>query len=129
MQNQFASQMATRTNPELLKILNEQRNDYQPEPIIAAEEEFAKRNLTNNEVAAAKSKIETERNFDEKRASEPLDPGMKIACAMFPGVLQIIYSKIYIAEGYDRKARELVRWTIYGFSFYFGLVILMMMFS
>ncbi len=129
MPNQFTEQMSKRTNVELLKILNEQRNDYQPEAITAAEEELGKRNLSNEQVATAKEELEAKRQFDEKRANEPLGAGWKILTAMFPGLIQIIFSGTFKADGYDRKARELVRWTLYGFIFYVGLVILIMIFT
>jgi hypothetical protein len=36
-----------------------------------------------------------------------------------------MFSGTYKADGYDRKAKQLVRWTLYGFGFYFGFIILM----
>jgi len=109
MTNQFTEQMSKRTNAELLKILNEQHNDYQPEAISAAEAELARRNLTHEQVTTAKQEMETKNQFDERRANEPLGTGWKILTAIFPGVLQIIFSGTFKADGYDKKARELVR--------------------
>ena len=72
MTNNFPDQMSKRTDVELLRILNEQRNDYNPEAIIAAEEELAKRNLSQEQVITAKQELETKKQFDEKRANDPL---------------------------------------------------------
>ena len=125
MVNQFTEQMSKRTNSELLKILNEQRNDYQPEAITAAEEEFSKRNLSQVQVTFAKQELETKKQFDEKRANEPLGVGWKILTAIFPGIIQIIFSGTFKADGYDRKAKELVKWTLYGIGAYIALIIIL----
>jgi hypothetical protein len=45
MKNQFSDAMSKRSDSDLLKIVTEQRNDFQPEAIIAAEEEIDKRKL------------------------------------------------------------------------------------
>ena len=126
MANQFTDQMSRRTDAELLKIVIDQRNDYQPEALLAAEEELARRNLSPEQVSSAKEELERKKTFDEKRANEPLDMSLKILTAIFPGILQIILSGTYKVEGYDRKARELVRWTLYGFGFYFSFVMLLL---
>lgn len=44
-QNQFLEQMSKITDEELIKIIKEQRHEYQPEAVSAAEFEIAKRNL------------------------------------------------------------------------------------
>jgi len=67
--------------------------------------------------------------FDESRANAPLGSGWKILSAMFTGLILIVLSGIFKADGYDRKARELFRWTIYGFCFYFGLILLILVLS
>ena len=127
MANQFTEQMSKRTNAELIKIVNEQRNDYQPEAVTAAEEELTKRNLSQTQLSTAKQELEQKKQFDENRANEPLAMGLKILTAFFPGLIMIIFSGGYKADGYDRKAKELVRWTFYGFGFYIALIILIML--
>jgi len=130
MPNEFTEQMSKRTNAELLRILNVERNDFKAEAVIAAEEELVKRNLTSEQVELAKEEGETSQQFFENKANEPLRLIWKILTAIFPGVIpQLIVFGILKADGYHRKARELVRWTFYGFAFYFGVVLLIMMFT
>jgi hypothetical protein len=40
----------------------------------------------------------------------------------------LVLAGTYKADGYDRKANEAWRWTFYGFGFYFGIVLLAMVF-
>ena len=50
MDKNFEKTMTKRTDAELIKIVNEQRNDYQPEAIEAAELEIKNRNLTFEQI-------------------------------------------------------------------------------
>lgn len=127
MSNEFSKQMSKRTNAELIKILHEHRKEYQPEAIIAAETEFNARNLTNEQISDANDELESKRKEDRLKANEPLEIRWKIRTALFPGILQLFYSKTFINEGYERKAKELVRWTMYGFIFYFCLIFIIML--
>jgi len=67
MTNEFIDIMAKRSDTELLEILSKYRNDYQPDAIIAAENECAKRNLTCDYVEIAKYQSqETAKNMKIK---------------------------------------------------------------
>ncbi len=47
MDNEFASIMASRSDAELLRIVNELKDDYQLEAVEAAEIEIKKTDLSN----------------------------------------------------------------------------------
>ena len=68
--------------------------------------------ISKNSIAYEKSNIK-------------LDIVWKVLTLIFPGILQLLIAGTFRADGYDRKAKELSQWTIYGFIFYFGLAILM----
>ena len=124
MENKFEVIMSQRSDADLLKILNEQRNDYQPEAVIAAEIEFKKRNLNEQQIQTATIELETDKKIVSDKANEKLGGGWKTMAFIFPGLLLIIFSGTFKADGYDRKAKELVKWTLFGFGFYFGLALL-----
>lgn len=124
MQFDFAKTMKQASNAELIKIVTASRNDYQKDAIIAAEAELAIRNLTSSQVEEAKSHILIQQQMDTFKANTPLDVHWKILTFIFPAFLQLILSGIFKSEGYDRKANELVKWTLYGFAFYIGIIIL-----
>jgi hypothetical protein len=125
-ENKFTEVMSVRTDAELIKILIEHRNDYQPEAIEAAEIEFKKRNLSESEINLAKEENKVKKQIDEERANKKLDTVWKGLTFIFPGILQLLIAGTFRADGFDRKAKELSKWTLYGFGFYFGLVILIM---
>jgi hypothetical protein len=126
MDNKFTSTMTQRTVAELLKIVNEQRNDYQPEALEAAELELKNRNLTIERVQEAIQENETKKQIKTEKANVKLSGGWKVLTFIFPGLIQIIFAGTFKADGYDRKASELTKWTLFGFGFYVGLVILIM---
>ena len=88
--------------------------------------ELAKRNLSFERIEKAKKENEIKAQVASEKANRKLEPGWKILIFIFPGIIQIIFAGTFKADGYDRKARELTKWTLYGFGFYFGLVLLFM---
>ena len=118
--------MTQRTDAELLKIVNEQRNDYQTEALEAAELELKNRNLSIERVQEAIQENETKKQIETDKANVKLSGIWKVLTFIFPGLIQVIFAGTFKADGYDRKASELTKWTLYGFGFYLGLVILIM---
>jgi hypothetical protein len=125
MENDFHEVMRKRSDAELLEILTKYRNDYQADAIIAAETELAKRNLTLNQVELAKQKIQQKDKRNEEKANAPLDIHWKVLTCIFPGIINIIIGGTFKADGYHRKFKELIKWTLYGVGFYVGLLILL----
>jgi hypothetical protein len=126
MENEFDEVMRKRTDADLVKIVNGPADDYQPAALEAAKREFEKRNLTETEIISVKQEILQQHEIDEKKANTPLGAGLKVLAFVFPGILLLMLSGLFKAEGYGRKAREMVRWTLYGFAAYFGLIITIM---
>ena len=124
MTNNFEDVMSKRTDADLLKIVTGPADDYQPAALEAAKKEFAKRNLSADQLATVMQENEQDQKLKDDKANQPLGTGWKVLTFIFPGLIQIIFSGTFKADGYDRKAKELVRWTIYGFGFYVGLVVL-----
>jgi len=124
MENQFTNVMSQRTDAELLKIVNEHRKDYQPDAVEAAEKELRNRNLNTQQIQEASKENVIKHKIDSEKANTKLGGGWKTLAFIFPGIILIIFSGIFKADGYERKARELTNWTLYGFGFYIGFVIL-----
>jgi hypothetical protein len=127
MENEFDAVMAQRTDAELVAILNSNPGDYQPAAMEAAKRVFNSRNLSQEQVATAKQEIEQNQLRDEAKANEPLFIGIKILAFIFPGILVLMFAGTYKADGYDKKAKELTKWTLLGFGFYFGFALLIVL--
>ena len=124
MTNEFIDVMTKKSDAELVEILTKYRNDYQPDAIIAAEKEFKKRNLTVDQVKTAEQEIQQKDKRIEDKANAPLDTHWRVLACILPGIIHIIIGGSFKADGYDRKFRELVKWSLYGIGFYIGLFLL-----
>ncbi|GAA4105016.1 hypothetical protein [Mucilaginibacter panaciglaebae] len=124
MSNQFEAVMAKRTDAELLSVINSPVGDYQPLAVEAAKREFEKRNLSNDQISAAKTEIKQKEQNLETKANEPLNIVAKIFAFLFPGFLMLLFAVTYKADGYIRKYRESVRWTLYGLCFYIAFIVI-----
>lgn len=129
MENEFDGVMQKRSDADLLKILNGPADDYQPDALEAAKREFEKRNLSETQIATVEQEILVEKEIDETKANAPLGTPVKILAFILPGIPLLLLSGIFKADGLDRKAKEMVRWTLYGFGFYVGLMILITVLS
>jgi hypothetical protein len=129
MIDNFEEVMAKRTDSELAKIVAGPEGNYQSAALDAARKEFDKRNLSTELLVSAKQEFERDQKLMDHRSGIPLGTDLKVLTFMFPGIIQIILSGKLKDDGYDRKASELSRWTLYGFGFYVGLFILISILS
>jgi hypothetical protein len=128
MENDFTSIMLKRSNIELFKIINSSEGDYQEAALTAAINEYQKRNLSSEQINSVEKTIEIQNKVETEKANMPLGTGLKILTFILPALFQIILSGTYKADGYDRKAKELVKFTLYGFCFYGVLILLVLIF-
>ena len=125
MQFDFNQAMKNSSDEELIQIVVYERDNYQEAAIKAAEIELEKRNLNQTDIYSAQDAIEAKYEQQLIKAEIPLDTHWKILTFIFPGILQIILSGTFKSEGYDRKASELVKWTLFGFGFYVLVILIL----
>lgn len=125
MNNEFEEVMSKRTDAQLLQIINSSPDDYQPLALEAAYSEFTKRNLSNEQLSLAEDEIKQKQDLDDTKSNAPLGVILKIFAFVFPGLLMVLFSGTFKADGYNRKAKEMLRWTLYGLCFYVSVVIIM----
>lgn len=125
MSNNFDERMAKQSDEALIKIVTGPDDVYQPEAMEAAKREFQKRNLSAEKIEETKVKLKEVEKVKDHKAKLPLALGWRLLAFFFPGVLILFLSGLLKTEGYEKKAQDLATWTIYGFGFYLGLVILM----
>lgn len=129
MENKFTSLMVQLSDSELLKVVTIARNDYQPEAIEAAEIELKNRNMSVQQTEEIERENESLEQIKIEKSNKGLGFTLKVLSFFFPGIIPILFSRVFKADGYDRKARELVKCTFYGFGFYLGIVILIVILS
>jgi hypothetical protein len=123
MNPDFTKSMQRATDEELVSILTTDRDEYQEAAIEAAEIELAVRNLSSDVISFAREKSKADKAIKTTKAEAPLDDHWKVLSFFFPGILQLIISGMLVGQGYDRKARELSRWTVIGLCAYVLLFI------
>jgi len=112
--NKFANAMANRSYAELLEIVGILRNDYQPEAILAAEEELKNRKPPV-EIVETEAKKHIKKNEPiVDIANEPLEVYIKIWTFLIPHPNNFITISRLREEGYLRQAKEMQQWTFIG---------------
>lgn len=120
--NQFVTVMAGKDDVELIRIVASERNNYQPEAVIAAEEELKKRNVSVSMYQDFTSKveqlIETEKNAEEVKRKLPLQRWVKIVVFLLPFIVFVFIGIGLIMFGYQKRGKQLCKWTLLGLAFY-----------
>lgn len=129
MKNNYRDTMSNMSSKELLKIVEIEKDDYEPNAIKAAEQELFTRSLSQEELDLIRHEIHKEMLVANQRANESLGLGLRILAALIPGVIQLIISGFLNANGYHKKAKQLTKWTLLGLLFYIILVISIMAIS
>lgn len=123
MEFDFSAVMKKTSDTELIKIVTTDRSDYQEAALIAAEAELAVRNLNVSTVEAVKKNIEKEQKAAALKAETPLEVHWKMFAFIFPIIFLFIMAGLFKANGYERKSKELAKWTFFGLGFYLIIVV------
>lgn len=119
----FEKTMKEAPDAELIRIVITNRDEYQEAAIAAAEAELSQRNLSQEQLALLQIRQIGENTEKAYKAAIPLDIHWKILAFLFPGIFQLIIAGSFKANGYERKANEVGKWTFYGLFFYIALAI------
>lgn len=126
--NKFATVMGEKDDVELIRVVTSARNDYQPEAVIAAEEELKKRNVSASMYQEFTSKveklIEAEKNTEKIKRKLPLPGWIKVVAFLFPFLLFIVIGIGLAMFGYQKRGKELCKWTFLGLAFYLMIIML-----
>lgn len=127
--NPFSAVMAQKDDVELIRIVTAEKNDYQPEAIIAAEEEIKKRNISVSMYQDFAGKIETlieiENNREEIKRRLPLQNWIKVVAFLFPAFIFFIIGAALMMFGYQKRGKELCKWTLFGCLLYLLVIFIL----
>ena len=125
----FDKTMKQMSDAELIKITNTDRNGYQEAALLAAENELRQRKLSQEQISVAIEHNEQQQALVDAKANAPLEIQWKILAMIFPVLFQLIISGIFKGDGYHRKSRELLKWTLFGILLYIVLILSMKIFG
>lgn len=121
----FSRIMRSKSDEQLIEILTRFRNEFDPSAVEAAREEVIRRDLKHDHLVTVHANVDRKFEHAEAKAGLPLGTGWKVLSFLFPGVINLLAAAILKVDGFERKYRELKRWTLYGAAFYVALIILL----
>lgn len=100
--NKFSVVMSEKVDMELVRIVTSERADYQPEAVIAAEEELKRRNITpsmyQDYTKEVEKLIEVEKEKEVEKQRLPLSAWVKAIAFLFP--FPLIFGDNYSFNGW-----------------------------
>lgn len=129
MTNKYSIVMKSKPDEALVKIVFLERDFYDADAVVSVEAELKSRNLSDAYIDDLRNSWKEREELKKRKSIEPLGVGVKIWVFIFPILLNFIFAFIYKADGYDRKTKEVWKWTVYGLCFYLGLLLLMLLFA
>lgn len=124
MEFDFTQTMQNETDENLIKIVTIDRDNYQPPAVIAAEAELKKRNIGKEIFEGIKKEHEETRKIEIEKASMPLDNTTKIVAFFIPIGYRFLARPLR-RDGYEQKAADLVKWSLFGMAFYFLVIVIL----
>ncbi|TCJ15833.1 hypothetical protein EPD60_07690 [Flaviaesturariibacter flavus] len=124
MQFDFDATMKEAPDAELIRIVITNRHEYQEAAVSAARRELERRNLEPEALARIRRRHERDNHRKAYLAAVPLELHWKLLAFLLPGAFQFFIAGSFKMNGYDRKAAEVGRWTLYGLFFYVGIFLL-----
>lgn len=129
MNNKFIEVMQDKSSEELVFILNNQRDDYQPEAIDAIENVLKNRNLSEADLQIIRNAADLKKQEHSDKANIPLDTIQKILFFLFfYGVIPWAIAGTFKAKGFERKYKEAWKAMKWGFMVFVIIIGLLMIY-
>jgi len=112
MEFNFKKTMKETPGSELIRIIITNRDEYQEAAIGAADIELARKGLAQDELQKLKTRDLWENGKTAFKVTLPLEIYWKILSFLLPGLFQLILAGYFKANGYDKKASDVGKWTI-----------------
>ncbi|WP_372647947.1 hypothetical protein [Draconibacterium sp.] len=124
----FRNVMAQKSDSDLLEIVTKLKDDYQPEAVVAAQNEIEKRNLTGAQIEQTNLEIEEKEKKNHKREDEPLSAGQKMLFLIFFwGIIPWAMAGTFKADGYTKKYKDAWKFMKIGMGIFIGIPLLLIL--
>lgn len=120
----FSKIMRSKSDEQLIEILTRYRSDFDAAAVEAARDEVIRRDLKHDHLVIVHANVDEKFEHAEAKAAIPLDAGWKVLAFLILGVINLLAAATRKVDGYERKYRELKRWTFYGAAFYLVVILL-----
>ena len=124
--NKFSTVMAEKDDIELIRITTSEKKDYQPEAVEAAENELKKRKISALMYEDFTNKVE--KRIENEKLQMTLPKWIKVVVFLFHAILFFIIGFGLIMFGYQKRGKELCKWTFFGCILYFTIIIIIKLF-
>lgn len=128
MKGDFTKIMEQKSDSDLLEIVTKLKDDYQPEAVVAAQNEIEKRNLTGTQIEQANLEIDEKEKKNFERENEPLGAGQKILFLIFFwGIIPWAMAGTFKADGYTKKYKDAWKFMKIGIGIFVGIPLLLIL--
>lgn len=127
--NQFQEVMKQQSFAELIDIVKNKREDYQPEAVVAAEAELELRKQKGEKWEAPEKPAAHKKLTAAEKAAMPLSTAKKVFTFLIPVTGNLYEARKLREEGYIRKSHELGWWFFYGLLLYVGILVDLFVFA
>ncbi len=116
MNKNFIEIMQDKSSEELIYILNNHKDDYQPEAIDAIEHVLKNRNLSEDDLQIIRNTADLIKQEHSEKSNIPLDIVQKILFFLFfYGVIPWAIAGTFKAKGFERKYKDAWKAMKWGF--------------
>jgi hypothetical protein len=116
----------TKSINQLIKIVYIDKSEYSQDAIKVAKSELASRNISIDEQERIVSFLKSKKERLTSKSDRNLKTYFKVLCVIFPVFpFSFVISSQLRVKGYNKMAREVVKYSLIGLFFYIFLATLM----
>lgn len=116
--NRFYNEMKKQSDFKLIEIVNVERDKYNTDAVLAAEQVLKERGLDTKETEKIESIVAAEKQKNHYKTQESLTTGEKLRFLLLPFLPSKNGPLTFKADGYDKKSRQAFTFKIIGLLLY-----------
>jgi hypothetical protein len=122
----FKGVMLAKTDAELVAIVTGPADDYQPEALEAAREEFAKRNFSAKQLQLIQKDMSRQQQLKDGESLSMIDSGQQILEKVFPGIVNVISPGTLPEDEDTKRTWQIAKWIMIWGSIVFIVIVVIL---